>query len=41
LTVGAGIGGSPALDREFKTIDFLILLYLENMAPSANARYVR
>jgi putative hemolysin len=41
LTVGAGIGGPPALDREFKTIDFLTLLDLEKMAPSARARYVR
>ena len=41
LTVGARICGAPALDREFKTIDFLTLLDLENMAPSARARYLR
>jgi putative hemolysin len=41
LAVGAQIGGPPALDREFKTIDFLTLLDLENMAASARARYVR
>ncbi|MGZ4816135.1 MAG: GNAT family N-acetyltransferase [Terriglobales bacterium] len=41
LTVGAKICGPPALDREFKTIDFLTLLDLENMAPSARARYLR
>jgi putative hemolysin len=41
LGVGAKIGGEPALDREFKTIDFLTLLDLEKMAPSARARYCR
>ena len=41
LTVGAKICGAPALDREFKTIDFLTLLDLENMAPSARSRYLR
>lgn len=41
LTVGARICGTPALDREFKTIDFLTLLDLEKMAPSARARYLR
>jgi len=41
LTVGAHICGPPALDREFKTIDFLTLLDLEKMAPSARARYLR
>ncbi len=41
LTVGAKICGPPALDREFKTIDFLTLLDLENMAPSARTRYLR
>jgi len=41
LTVGAHICGPPALDREFKTIDFLTLLDLERMAPSARARYLR
>lgn len=41
LAVGAKVCGAPALDREFKTIDFLTLLDLENMAPSARARYLR
>ena len=41
LAVGARIGGVPAIDRQFKTIDFLTLLDLEKMAPSAYARYVR
>lgn len=41
LTVGAKICGPPALDREFKTIDFLTLLDLEKMARSARARYLR
>lgn len=41
LTIGAQICGTPALDRDFKTIDFLTLLDLENMAASARARYVR
>lgn len=41
LTVGARIGGPPALDRDFKTIDFLTLLDLERMAVSARARYIR
>jgi putative hemolysin len=41
LAVGAQIGGPPALDREFKTIDFLTLLDLEKMSASARARYVR
>ncbi len=31
LTVGAKICGPPALDRNFKTIDFLTLLDLKNM----------
>lgn len=41
LAVGARICGAPALDRGFKTIDFLTLLDLEKMAPSARARYLR
>jgi putative hemolysin len=35
LSLGARICGAPALDREFKTIDFLTLLDLENLAPAA------
>ncbi len=41
LAVGAKVAGTPAMDREFKTIDFLTLMDLENMAPSARARYLR
>jgi putative hemolysin len=41
LAVGARIAGVPALDREFKTIDFLTLMDLDNMAPSARSRYLR
>jgi putative hemolysin len=41
LAVGARIAGIPALDREFKTIDFLTLMDLDNMAPSARSRYLR
>lgn len=41
LAVGAKIGGPPAIDRDFKTIDFLTILDLESMTPSARARYVR
>ena len=40
LAVGAKIGGVPAIDRDFKTIDFLTLMDLENMAPSARTRYL-
>jgi putative hemolysin len=39
LSVGAKICGPPALDREFKTIDFLTLLDLEAFAPAAHARF--
>lgn len=35
MSLGAKICGPPALDREFKTIDFLTLLDLENLHPSA------
>jgi putative hemolysin len=31
LSIGAGICGPPALDREFKTIDFLTMLDLEKL----------
>jgi putative hemolysin len=39
LALGAQICGPPALDREFKTIDFLTLLDLETLSPRAAARY--
>jgi len=32
LTLGAKICGPPALDRNFKTIDFLTLLDLETLS---------
>ena len=40
LTVGAKICGPPALDRQFKTIDFLTLLDLESLSPTAKARFL-
>ena len=39
LSVGAKICGPPAMDREFKTIDFLTLVDLEALPPSARARF--
>lgn len=41
LAVGAKICGSPALDREFKTIDFLTLLDLETMSPAARMHFFK
>ncbi len=40
LTVGAKICGPPALDRHFKTIDFLTLLDLEALTPQARERFL-
>lgn len=40
LNLGARICGEPALDREFKTIDFLTLLDLEALSPVARARFL-
>jgi len=40
LSIGANICGPPALDREFKTIDFLTLLDLESMASCARSRFL-
>jgi putative hemolysin len=40
LTVGAKICGPPALDRHFKTIDFLTLLDLEALTAQARARFL-
>lgn len=40
LAVGAKICGPPAIDREFKTIDFLTLLDLHDLVPSARQRYL-
>ena len=40
LTVGAKICGPPAIDTQFKTIDFLTLLYLEALTPAAKERFL-
>jgi putative hemolysin len=40
LMVGAYICGEPAIDRAFKTIDFLTLLDLEQLTPSFRVRYL-
>ncbi|MDQ8187480.1 GNAT family N-acyltransferase [Pelagicoccus sp. SDUM812002] len=40
LTLGARICGEPALDREFKTIDFLTLLDLRSLGPRAMAKFL-
>ena len=40
LSLGANICGRPALDREFKTIDFLTLLDLESMSSCSRSRFL-
>jgi putative hemolysin len=40
LAIGARIGGPPAWDREFGTIDFLTLLDLKAVSPSARHRFL-
>jgi putative hemolysin len=40
MALGAKICGPPAMDREFKTIDFLTFLDLYSMSPKNFARYV-
>ena len=40
LSIGAKICGPPALDREFKTIDFLTLLDLERISLTVRARFL-
>jgi putative hemolysin len=40
LALGAKICGPPALDKEFKTIDFLTFMDLQSMAPKTLARYL-
>lgn len=40
LNLGARICGEPALDREFKTIDFLTLLDLQSLSPVARSRFL-
>jgi len=41
LAVGAKICGPPAIDREFKTIDFLTLMDLERLHPRVHARFMK
>lgn len=40
LSLGAKICGPPALDRQFKTIDFLTMLDLEQMPLAARQRFL-
>jgi putative hemolysin len=40
LTIGAKICGPPALDRQFKTIDFLTLLDLHRLPASVRDRFL-
>jgi putative hemolysin len=40
LTLGAKICGPPALDRQFKTIDFLTLLDLETLPALARQKFL-
>ncbi len=39
LTLGAKICGPPALDQQFKTIDFLTMLDLETLSATARQRF--
>lgn len=41
LSIGAQICGEPAIDREFKTIDFLTLLDLTKLGSSVRIRFLR
>jgi putative hemolysin len=40
LAIGARLCGPPAWDREFGTIDFLTLLDLKLLSPSARNRFL-
>jgi putative hemolysin len=40
LTIGAKICGPPAIDREFRTIDFLTMLDLQTLHPRVAARFL-
>jgi putative hemolysin len=40
LSIGATICGPPALDKQFKTIDFLTLLDLETLPTATRARFM-
>ncbi len=41
LAVGAKICGPPAIDGDFKTIDFLTLMDLETLHPRVYSRFMR
>jgi putative hemolysin len=41
LAVGAKICGPPAIDREFKTIDFLTLMDLKSLPARVRTRFLR
>jgi len=41
LALGARVCGPPALDREFKMIDFLTLLDLKTVPPRIAERFLR
>jgi putative hemolysin len=40
MSVGAKICGPPALDRQFRTIDFLTFMDLETLSPATRARFL-
>lgn len=40
LFAGAKVCGPPAIDREFRTIDFLTLMDLENVAPRVKGHFL-
>lgn len=40
LSLGAKICGPPALDKRFKTIDFLTMLDLKTLSPAARQRFL-
>jgi putative hemolysin len=40
LTIGAKICSEPAIDRDFKTIDFLTLLDLQTLHPRVAKRFL-
>ena len=41
LSLGAKICDAPAIDREFRTIDFLTLLDLDTLSAETVVRYLR
>jgi putative hemolysin len=40
LTLGAKICGPPAMDKNFKTLDFLTLLDMKTMSPLNRQRFL-